>query len=146
MEVNGRFWGSLQLAIDAGLDFPFLACELALGHRREVGAAYKVGVKSRWLLGDLDHLLLRLFKSDRELNLPEFAPSRLRTLIDFLKLVQPDVHYEVVSRDDPRPFVYELRQNATALMERAAALPRRRAGFSPRARKAGPALVPPGTC
>ena len=22
MEVNGRFWGSLQLAIDAGVDFP----------------------------------------------------------------------------------------------------------------------------
>src|SRR5205085_6819270 len=24
MEVNGRFWGSLQLAVDAGVDFPFL--------------------------------------------------------------------------------------------------------------------------
>ena len=22
MEINGRFWGSLQLAIDAGVDFP----------------------------------------------------------------------------------------------------------------------------
>jgi hypothetical protein len=87
-----------------------------------------------------------LFKSDRELNLPEFAPSRLRTVIDFLKFVQPDVHYEVVSRDDPRPFVYELRQNATALMESAAAFPRPRAGFSRRARKAGPAMAPPGTC
>ena len=22
MEINGRFWGSLQLAVDAGVDFP----------------------------------------------------------------------------------------------------------------------------
>jgi predicted ATP-grasp superfamily ATP-dependent carboligase len=142
MEVNGRFWGSLQLAIDAGLDFPSLACELALGRRREGAATYKVGVKSRWLLGDLDHLLLRLFKSDRDLNLPECAPSRLRTLIDFLKFVQPDVHYEVVSRDDPRPFVYELRQKAKALSGSATLFLRRRAGLIRSARKAGPAMIP----
>jgi predicted ATP-grasp superfamily ATP-dependent carboligase len=142
MEVNGRFWGSLQLAVDAGLDFPFLACELALGRRPEVAATYSVSVKSRWLLGDLDHLLLRLFKSNRKLNLPEFAPSRLRTLIDFLKFVQPDVHYEVASRDDPRPFVYELCQSATALSERAALFLRRRTGFSRSARKTDPAMIP----
>jgi len=35
MEINGRFWGSLQLAIDAGVDFPFLAFQLATGHRPE---------------------------------------------------------------------------------------------------------------
>jgi hypothetical protein len=26
MEINGRFWGSLQLAIDAGVDFPGFGC------------------------------------------------------------------------------------------------------------------------
>ena len=29
MEVNARFWGSLQLAIDAGIDFPWLLYPLA---------------------------------------------------------------------------------------------------------------------
>ena len=29
MEVNGRFWGSLQLATDAGVDFPRLLLEFA---------------------------------------------------------------------------------------------------------------------
>jgi predicted ATP-grasp superfamily ATP-dependent carboligase len=142
MEVNGRFWGSLQLAVDAGLDFPSLACDLALGRRSEVAATYKAGVKSRWLLGDLDHLLLRLFKSDRQLNLPEFAPSRMRTLVDFLKFVQPDVRYEVVDRDDPRPFVYELRQNATTLLESAAPFLRKRGSLIGPAPKAGPAMIP----
>ena len=31
MEVNGRFWGSLQLAVDAGVDFPVLLVRRALG-------------------------------------------------------------------------------------------------------------------
>src|SRR5262249_38745780 len=63
MEVNGRFWGSLQLAIDAGVDFPHLACQLATGQRPAIDRPYAIGVKNRWLAGDLDHLLLRLFRS-----------------------------------------------------------------------------------
>jgi hypothetical protein len=85
---------------------------------------------------------LRLFKSDRQLNLPEFAPSRLRTLIDFLKFVQPDVRYEVANRDDPRPFVYELRQTATTLLASAASLVRKRAGPAGPAPRAGSPMIP----
>jgi len=114
MEVNGRFWGSLQLAVDAGLDFPHLLCELALG-RPVAAPAYRLGVKSRWLLGDVDHLFLRLFRSSRALSLPPSAPSRSRTLAEFLKFSGPDLHYEIVSRDDPRPFVFELCQTVRSL-------------------------------
>ena len=31
MEINGRFWGSLQLAIDSGVDFPALLAAVATG-------------------------------------------------------------------------------------------------------------------
>ena len=31
MEINGRFWGSLQLAVDAGVDFPRLLIDCAEG-------------------------------------------------------------------------------------------------------------------
>jgi predicted ATP-grasp superfamily ATP-dependent carboligase len=108
MEVNGRPWGSLQLAVDAGVDFPYLLYQLALGYRPEVSQTYRVGVKSRWLLGDLDHLLLRLLNSDRDLHLPDSAPSRWHTLVDFLKFAEPGLHYEVISGADPRPFLYEV--------------------------------------
>ena len=74
MEVNGRFWGSLQLAVDAGVDFPFLACQLARGVPPEAPRAVRLGVKNRWLLGDLDHLLLRLVRSAEALDLPDGAP------------------------------------------------------------------------
>ncbi|MBI4500742.1 MAG: ATP-grasp domain-containing protein [Gemmatimonadetes bacterium] len=34
MEMNGRLWGSLQLAIDAGIDFPALLADCVLGTPR----------------------------------------------------------------------------------------------------------------
>ena len=34
IEVNHRFWGSLQLAVVSGVDFPALLCRLALGGAR----------------------------------------------------------------------------------------------------------------
>jgi predicted ATP-grasp superfamily ATP-dependent carboligase len=108
IEVNGRFWGSLQLAIDAGMDFPYLLYRMATEGKIEAQPAYQAGVKSRWLLGDLDHLLLRLFKSDRDLHLPPGFPSRARTLLQFLQLYSPGVRYEILSLKDPRPFLYEL--------------------------------------
>ena len=116
MEVNGRFWGSLQLAIDAGINFPYLICQLALGQPPDVASTYRVGVKSRWLLGDLDHLLSRMRYSDRDLDLPDGAPSKTRALLDFLKFTGPGLRYEVVDRDDLRPFLYELRKYANDLI------------------------------
>jgi predicted ATP-grasp superfamily ATP-dependent carboligase len=108
IEINGRFWGSLQLAIDAGVDFPLLNSQLALGQPPEVPPIYKVGLKSRWLLGDLDHLLIRLLHSSRDL--PATMPSKRETLVDFLKFFAPALHYDVWRRDDPRPSFHELLQ------------------------------------
>jgi predicted ATP-grasp superfamily ATP-dependent carboligase len=125
MEVNGRFWGSLQLAIDAGVDFPYLVCQLAMGQPPAAMPHYRPGVKSRWLLGDLDHLCLRLLKSRRSLGLPPSAPSRLRTVVDFMKFRQRDMHYEIARLDDPRPFLFELGQFASALSTSAARFVRR---------------------
>ncbi|MDR4472684.1 MAG: ATP-grasp domain-containing protein [Nitrospira sp.] len=72
MEINGRFWGSLQLAIDAGVNFPLRLLNMAMGKAEVLPAdGYRIGVKSRWLLGDLDQLVMRMRKSDRVLNLPQ---------------------------------------------------------------------------
>ena len=81
MEVNGRFWGSLQLAIDAGADFPWFLHKLTTGGAMvSLSEPYRVGIKSRWWLGDLDHLLTRLWKADKEQSLPPGSPSKLETL------------------------------------------------------------------
>ena len=115
IEVNGRFWGSLQLAVDAGVDFPYLSCQVALGMTPDLPPTYRVGVKNRWLFGDLDHLLSRLGRTPADLCLPDHAPSRARALLDFVRCTKPGVGDQVLSGDDPGPFLYEARQYARSL-------------------------------
>jgi predicted ATP-grasp superfamily ATP-dependent carboligase len=116
MEVNGRFWGSLQLAIDAGVDFPYLCAQLALGQSPDAPTSHTVGLKSRWLLGDLDQLFIRVCHSARDL--PADAPSRMRAVAEF---VTPRAHlrHEVFRRHDPVPALYELCAYTKALRIRA---------------------------
>ncbi|SLM50196.1 conserved protein of unknown function [Nitrospira japonica] len=111
MEINGRFWGSLQLALDAGLNLPNLLYRLAVQHPVAMPAStYRTGVRSRWLLGDLDHLLMRTFKSDEALRLPSGYPSRLRSTTEFVHFWQKDLYYEIERWDDLGPARYELQK------------------------------------
>jgi predicted ATP-grasp superfamily ATP-dependent carboligase len=110
MEVNGRLWGSLQLAIDAGVDFPRLLVENALGNPVTVVRDWRVGVRCRWRLGEVDHLLARVRHSARELSLPEDAPSLGRALGHaVLPAWRPGRRGEVFRWTDPRPGIHEFR-------------------------------------
>jgi predicted ATP-grasp superfamily ATP-dependent carboligase len=106
MEINGRFWGSLQLAIDAGVDFPALLVRASSGQAEPV-TSYRTGVRFRWWWGDVDHLLLRLALSARRLSLPPGAPSRRRVLRDFVNAGPPQRANDVLRREDPWPFAVE---------------------------------------
>jgi predicted ATP-grasp superfamily ATP-dependent carboligase len=109
MEVNGRLWGSLQLAIDAGVDFPALLASCATGAPMTgVGMpSYRVGVRSRWFWGDVDHLYLRLRRSPRRLHLDGESPSRLSAVREFLSFWRPDDREEIWRWRDPAPFLLE---------------------------------------
>jgi glycosyltransferase involved in cell wall biosynthesis/predicted ATP-grasp superfamily ATP-dependent carboligase len=105
MEVNGRVWGSLQLAVDAGVDVPLASALVALGEPVPP-MPYAVGVKTRWTPGDLNATLTRLLKHNRALRLPPGAPSRLRWLTDFiLDFFRADVRSELYRRDDRGPWL-----------------------------------------
>jgi predicted ATP-grasp superfamily ATP-dependent carboligase len=104
MEVNGRFWGSLQLAIDAGVDFPRLLVACALGEQVEPQTSYRVGVRSRWWWGQVDHLVGRV-RPRRGAPLPPGTPSTRRALADLLFGPFRRADYEeVLWWNDPRPF------------------------------------------
>jgi hypothetical protein len=47
MEINPRFWGSLQGAISAGMDFPFLVYKLFQEGDIDKENHYKTGVRTR---------------------------------------------------------------------------------------------------
>jgi predicted ATP-grasp superfamily ATP-dependent carboligase len=105
MEINGRFWGSLQLAIDAGVDFPALLLLSAARQPLPSQPAYRAGVRSRWLWGDIDSLLLTLFGGRRA---PAgWQPDRLGAVLRFLRLWDGDTCYDNPRRDDVRPWLLE---------------------------------------
>ncbi len=106
MEINGRFWGSLQLAIDAGVDFPRLLADLARGVRPAV-APYRLGVQMRWLWGDVDSLIAMMTRSRQALKLPPAHPGRLRYLLQFLVPWRPGMKYEIERISDLGPALLE---------------------------------------
>lgn len=102
MEINGRFWGSLEVAVAAGVDFPYLLYCLATDSEVRPVLSYRKGVKCRWFGGDVQHLLSVLKGVSNGASLQ--WPSRLRTLIDFLKFYEKGLMYDSLCCDDPMPF------------------------------------------
>jgi len=107
MEINGRFWGSLQLAIDAGVDFPRLLVRCALGECFSTLPAYRIGTRGRWWWGEVDHLLARLRRTDAELALPPGSPTRAAVIADFFTRWRPNERDAVFRLNDPMPFLNE---------------------------------------
>jgi predicted ATP-grasp superfamily ATP-dependent carboligase len=92
MEVNPRFWGSLQLAIFSGVDFPHLILRMAKGETFEPILHYPVGRRSRWLLfGDILHFFNN--------------PERFQLQPSFFRFFEPDTCDDMISRDDPLPVI-----------------------------------------
>lgn len=103
MEVNTRFWGSLQLAIDSGVNFPVQLVQAHFGEHIEANHHYKIGQRLRWLLGDLDSLYIFLKRSY----------SIQAKLLRFAQFVKPKLFkqkHEVNRLTDAKPFIEELRQ------------------------------------
>ena len=107
MEINPRFWASLALAVDCGLNFPLLAAALAKAPptdqpcpsnkvpppnepRFPTEAPYPAGQRCRWLLpGDILHYLSN--------------PERSRLEPGFWRTYDERTRDDVWSREDPGP-------------------------------------------
>ncbi len=108
IEVNGRFWGSLQLAIDAGVDFPWLLYQLATGAEVDKVSSYAVGVKWRWLLGDFTRLCQVLI-GGRSSASPA-SPGKVESLVQFFSEFEETGHAREHFRNDIKPFLLEFYQ------------------------------------
>jgi predicted ATP-grasp superfamily ATP-dependent carboligase len=88
LEINPRFWGSLELAAVAGMNFPLMLYRLTRGEAVERVEA-RVGVRSRWLLpGDLAHFVAN--------------PRRFSLEPSFFRFRDADTHYDEFKAYDLR--------------------------------------------
>lgn len=103
IEVNPRFWGSLQLAVDAGVDFPAMLHEVTTNRKLRYPLNYKIGQRLRWLLGDVDRLYI-IWKGH------EYGLFyKIKSTISFLIPLMPSARYEVNRLGDMKPFWFEIR-------------------------------------
>lgn len=97
----------MQLAIDSGVDFPKHLADISSGTQQPRNDKYKIGVKTRWLWGDIDLLLMLLFKNKHQLHLPSGYKSRWRMILDILIPFGRNLHYEVLRISDIKPWLFE---------------------------------------
>lgn len=107
MEINGRLWGSLQLAIDSGVDFPNLLVRLALGEEVRPVTDYRTGVRCRWWWGNVDHVWLRMRERFDRVDDGRATPGE--GIGSLLCPWRPGDRFEVLRLSDPRPFMRETR-------------------------------------
>jgi len=92
LEVNPRFWGSLALAINAGVNFPYLLTLVALGLDFPPVLDYRLGHLCRWLLpGDILHFLNNA--------------ERWRLKPSFFQFRKPNLTYDIIDLQDPLPIL-----------------------------------------
>jgi protein-tyrosine-phosphatase/predicted ATP-grasp superfamily ATP-dependent carboligase len=127
MEVNGRYWGTLSLAIQAGIDFPWYQWQLVHGERVEAPSSYKTGLRWRWSAG-----YIRRYRGLAQAVIKRGCSANWRKdfFIWFLDF-SPRLRDALFSVHDPWPALEEIlrtfglmiRNDATALAMRV--LPRR---------------------
>ena len=90
MEINPRFWGSLPLAVVAGVDFPYLLYRLVMDGDIEPVLDYPEGIRCRWLLaGDVLHFLTN--------------PNRFRLQPSFFDFSRNNRNDDFISLEDIGP-------------------------------------------
>ncbi len=109
MEINGRIWGSLPLAVRSGMDFPGRWADLLLtgpsaGSERET--TYRHGVKARNLRLELAWIRAVLTGRHRHAALP--WPPRRAALGAMASLLDPRIGDDLFSLADPGPGLAQL--------------------------------------
>ena len=90
MEINPRFWGSLSLAVEAGVNFPYLLYRMSRGESFKPVEHYQIGKRCRWLLpGDILHFI--------------YNPKRRSLVPEFFNFWDRNTAYDILSIDDPLP-------------------------------------------
>jgi predicted ATP-grasp superfamily ATP-dependent carboligase len=107
MEINGRPWGSMQLALASGVDYPRYVVDWWLKRLEPPNAVdFKTGIVCRRMAGELTHLenLRHGPPSEWPIPYPNFWASLAKMAVPWY----PGVRYDDLAFADPRPGVAEI--------------------------------------
>jgi predicted ATP-grasp superfamily ATP-dependent carboligase len=103
LEINGRFWGSLPLAVAAGADFPYYLYEMLVHGRSAFPQTYRPETYSRNLLLDCQGLKTRSRANGQQRRVNFWTLAE-----DLATIVRGHDHLDNFSLDDPAPGLVEL--------------------------------------
>jgi protein-tyrosine-phosphatase/predicted ATP-grasp superfamily ATP-dependent carboligase len=133
IEINGRFWGSLPLAVSAGLDFPAFLYQMLVDERTTFPRSYRVGMHCRHLSSDFYWLLANARASKQD---PSLATRRLTEILaEPFNVVTGHERWDTFALDDLRPGFADLGAFATQLTAKARRSIERRIESTPWARR-----------
>jgi predicted ATP-grasp superfamily ATP-dependent carboligase len=94
IEINPKYWGTTQLTIDAGFDFPAMSVQWMEGEEIPVQEHYHTGLVYRWLEEEMDTILIH-----------GKGLSGLKLWLGFVgRFLRLGTHYNVYGFSDSRPF------------------------------------------
>src|SRR5438876_337266 len=98
MEINPRLSASIEVAVRAGVDFPYLLYQWASGRALERGNGYRIGGWMRYLGGDIETTIDSLQQHGRP-----GIPPRMRTIMNFGASFLKPMGYDYCDWKDPLP-------------------------------------------
>ncbi|ETA66809.1 putative ATP-grasp enzyme [Methanolobus tindarius DSM 2278] len=105
LEVNPRFWMPLNLAIAAGVDYPYLIYKLACGDSVEYTEPYKKGLKYRWVFPN-------------EILWLTQTPDKIKGIKEFVNFWDKNTCYGDISIKDPFPLIGIMAQSLDFLLNK----------------------------
>ncbi len=107
MEINGRYWGTISLAIAAGIDFPLYHWQVLHGETPSIPKAYTIGTRWKWTAGHAWRLhdLLITARGSRSAR-----SELLCSLSGAAKLLDGSTPDPLFSASDPMPAIFDCLQ------------------------------------
>lgn len=98
MEINPRFWGSLQGAVSAGVDFPYQLYTLFKEGNIDKREDYQQGIRTRNVIFNDYRRLCSIIKGDYQIR------YKISSCIAFLQFYRDDAYF-IFDLDDMKPFL-----------------------------------------
>jgi predicted ATP-grasp superfamily ATP-dependent carboligase len=113
MEINARLAGTIETALHSGIQFPLMVWQWAVGLPVDRVDSYEIGVRMRWLRGDMRWLR----DNYRRVGRPD-SLSRIRSLWTFAVECLRFPRYDCLDLGDLGPVMAELRTTSAAMRNR----------------------------